>query len=234
MIRVLVCSHIRLYREGLAEILASDRDLDVAGTASAGEAAVVQASELLPDVVLLDMAMPGGISTVARLEASTPGVKVIALGVGEDDAEVIACAEAGVLGFVTREQSLAELRATILSVARGENLCSPQVAATLLRRVRTLGAARAVERDAHLTARQLEILALIEGGLSNKEIARRLRIELPTVKNHVHNILDKLGVGRRADALATLKARGVTLPAPAPPPGTSPFGRDQPRGLVPR
>ena len=91
-----------------------------------------------------------------------------------------------------------------------------------------------MERDAHLTARQLEILALIDRGLSNKEIARRLRIELPTVKNHVHNILDKLGVGRRADAIATLKARGVTLPAPAPPPGTSPLGRDQPRGLVPR
>jgi two-component system nitrate/nitrite response regulator NarL len=233
MIRVLVCSHIRLYREGLAEILAHDRTLDVVGVASTGEESLARADALLPDVVLLDMAMPGGISTVAALEAAASGVRVIALGVGEEDAEVIACAEAGVRGFVTREQSLAELIAAIQSVARDENLCSPRIAATLLRRVRGLGAAR-TGGTTHLTTRQLEILALIDRGLSNKEIASRLRIELPTVKNHVHNILDKLGVGRRADALAALKALGVTLPLPAPPRGTSPRERERPQGLIPR
>jgi two-component system, NarL family, nitrate/nitrite response regulator NarL len=217
MIRVLVCSHIRLYREGLGEILAQDRTLDVVGVASTGEESVAGADALLPDVVLLDMAMPGGITTVSALEAAASDVRVIALGVGAEDAEVIACAEAGVLGFVTREQSLAELRATIQSVARDENLCSPRITATLPRRVRGLGAARTTGTDARLTARQLEILALIDRGLSNKEIASRLWIELPTVKNHVHNILDRLGARRRTEALAALRARGVTLPAPAPP-----------------
>jgi DNA-binding NarL/FixJ family response regulator len=139
------------------------------------------------------------------LVAAIPEVKVVAFAVPETESDIIACAEAGVAACVTREASFGELVATIERVGSGESLCSPQVAAVLLRRVATLAAARSVEPASALTGREREILDLIDEGLSNKQIAQRLCIELPTVKNHVHNLLEKLDVQSRYEAAALMR-----------------------------
>jgi DNA-binding NarL/FixJ family response regulator len=126
---------------------------------------------------------------------------VVALAAPESEEDIIALAEAGVLGYVTRDESLDNLVTTIESVARDEMACSPWMATVLVRRVQALAAERPGPTQ-RLTAREAEILELIAQGLSNKEIAARLFIEVTTVKNHVHNILEKLGVSRREEAVA--------------------------------
>lgn len=208
MITVLIASDVRLYREGLAESLAKHRSLEVIGVALRPEDAVQKAAELAPDVVLVDHAMAESLRTIRLITETLPNVLAIVLGVLESDEQVIACAEAGAAGYVTREASLDELVQTIESTARGELRCSARIAATLLRHVshRAVGWRDKPERSP-LTSRELEIVRLIEQGLSNKEIAARLGIQVATVKNHVHNLLDKLRVRHRADAPA--QARGA-------------------------
>jgi DNA-binding NarL/FixJ family response regulator len=210
MTRVLIVAHIRLYREGLAAMLHGERRIEVVGAATGADEAVAAVRAHRPDVVLLDTAIPDNVWIVRALVAAEPGTKVVALAVPDVDRELLACAEAGVAGYVTREGSVEDLVEAVESVARGEMLCSPRMAATLLQRVATLALEQSPEAiEARLTTRELEILDLIDQGLSNKEISRRLTIELSTVKNHVHNILEKLNVSRRGEAAA--RARGVRV-----------------------
>jgi two-component system nitrate/nitrite response regulator NarL len=212
MIRVLIVAHIRLYREGLRDMLSTEPRITVVGTAAGADEAVVALREHAPDVVLLDMAIPDNVWLVRALCAAVTGTKVVALAVPDVEREVLACAEAGVAGYVTREGSVEDVVAAVESVARGEMLCSPRMAATLLQRVATLALERSPGSiEARLTRRELEILDLIDQGLSNKEIARRLTIELSTVKNHVHNVLEKLNVSRRADAVARMRTQRVEV-----------------------
>lgn len=207
MTRVLVVGDVRIYRDGLAEVLARETGVEIVGTA-AGQAEVDDGvRKLRPDVVLLDTAMAGAIETIRSVATMGTGAQVVALGVPEREREVLDCAEAGVAGYVTRAASLADLVAAVAGVARGEVLCSPRMAAALLRRVAALAAERTPAAEALLTRRELEIVELIDAGLSNKEIARRLSIEPATVKNHVHNILEKLKVDRRAQAAALVRTR---------------------------
>jgi two-component system nitrate/nitrite response regulator NarL len=203
MIRVLIVAEIRLYREGLAQMLRAEPEIDVLATARGADEAVKALREAAPDIVLLDMAIPDNTWLVRALVAAVPGTRVVALAVPEIEREVLACAEAGVAGYVTRDASIEDVVAAVVSAARGEVLCSPRMVATLFERVATLALeASPASIESRLTARELEILDLIDQGLSNKEIARRLTIELSTVKNHVHNILDKLNVSRRSEAAA--------------------------------
>ena len=125
----------------------------------------------------------------------------------ESEQDVVACAEAGVAGYVTRDASIDDLVATIDSVVRGEALLSPTVGATLLRGVAAPAVGDRHDIGERLTAREWEVLDLVGEGLSNKQIAKRLEIETPTVKNHVHNILEKLDAHSRTEAAA--RARGV-------------------------
>jgi DNA-binding NarL/FixJ family response regulator len=203
-IRVVVASPIRLYREGIAASLAAAAPFEVVATAVDLDRSLAEISEAQPDVVLLDASHGGAVEAVRALAAAVPSAGVVALAVVEVEADVIPLAEAGVAGYLTVDQSLSELADTISAVARGENPCSPQLAAMLLRRVRALAGQRSRARGAEgaLTGREREILALLEQGLTNKQIARELRIELATVKNHVHNILEKLGVPTRGAAAA--------------------------------
>jgi two-component system nitrate/nitrite response regulator NarL len=208
-----ILAELRLYREGLEQVL-SQEGLDVTGAAAADEHCVDRIGTLKPEVVLLDMETPSSLGLVRRIRRSTPHTRVVALAVPEDEKSVVACAEAGVAGYVTRDQSIEDVVATVESVARGEMIASPRLAATLLRRVTALAADRSSSAvpEAHLTPRELEIVALIEKRRSNKQIARDLCIEVNTVKNHVHSILKKLHVDRRADAAERVRIGGFELP----------------------
>jgi two-component system nitrate/nitrite response regulator NarL len=210
VIRVLVVAEVRLYRDGIAAALSADPRFEVVGSAGDVSGGVASFASLTPDVVLLDLAGSDPPAHVRKLHERVPTAYVVALGVTEAEDDVLPLAEAGVAGYVTRDGSVADLLATVESVASGETICSPRIAATLLRRVALLARERGASEAAperELTSRERQIVALIDEGLSNKEIATMLRIELPTVKNHVHNILEKLKVHRRGEAAAAVRLR---------------------------
>ena len=207
MITVLIVGDIRLYREGLARLLDRPGEFRVLGTAQRREEAVHETRRLRPHVVLLDLTMADGLAAIRGIVAAEPETKVIALTVPETEREVVACAMAGASGYVPREASVEDLLSTVESVSRGELRCSPRIAAKLLYRVARLAAAIDVDpADVGLTPREREVAHLLEAGMSNKAIAKQLGIEVATAKNHVHRILEKLGVHRRAQAVARLRA----------------------------
>jgi two-component system, NarL family, nitrate/nitrite response regulator NarL len=208
MVRVAIVSHVRMYRDGLATAVAQDDRFDVTVTAATAAEAVAGIRRERPDLALVDTTTVDVRAAVLELRGAAPGLPVVAIAVPESDDRVVECAEAGVAAIVTRDSELATLLNTLESVQRGELLCTPRVAASLLRHVGTLAADRPPpDRTAALTTRERQVVGLIDDGLSNKEIARELCIELPTVKNHVHHILGKLQVSRRADAAAWARAR---------------------------
>jgi DNA-binding NarL/FixJ family response regulator len=207
-IRAFVVSDVRFYREGLGRVLASTDYIVVLGSAGGTDGGLRQVAELQPDVVLLDTAMADGVWMAQRLADAAPEAKIVALAVPQTEEDLIALVEAGVLGYVTREQSLDEVIAAIGSVVRDETACSPMMRTLVVKRVRALAAEFRPGVRAHLTRRQREILELIAQGLSNKEIARELNIERATVKNHVHSILEKLQVQTRAAAVAQARLWG--------------------------
>jgi len=198
VIGVVIVAATRLFREGLAQALAGVETIELAGAVAGCEELV--RLEAPVDIVLLDVPSVG-VESIRAARVAVPEAAVVGLGVGEDVAELVACVEAGLTGYVSREGSFDDLARTIESVARGEMPCSPEIAGTLMRRLATLAAAQPLDPvEASLTRREREIVELIESGLSNKEIALRLGIELATVKKHVHHVLDKLNVSRRLDA----------------------------------
>ena len=206
--RVLVLSDIKLYRDVLTASLAAQPGVGACeALATVDEAIPRLAGGDGATIVLMDMARPESYQAVRALLAAAPAVPILAFAVGDSDEEVLACAEAGVAGFVLRSGSLQELAEAIHRLARGELLCSPRTAASLFRRLSHLAAARrdAAASQDPLTSREREISVLLDDGLSNKEIARRLHIEVATVKNHVHRILEKLHVSRRGEAAARLR-----------------------------
>jgi two-component system, NarL family, nitrate/nitrite response regulator NarL len=212
MTRVGVIGDVRLYREGLSGVLDAEADIEVVA-ATAWDNAVSAVEEAQPDVVLVDVENSAPSVVVTAMTKAAPAARVVVTAVPEAAPEVIEWAEAGVAGYVTREDPLDRLVDVVRAAACGEAVCSPRIAATLLRRVATLAAGRpASGRVALLTPREREVSDLLATGLSNKEIGGRLQIELPTVKNHVHNILGKLEVHRRAEAVAHLRESGSPAP----------------------
>src|SRR2546423_5503655 len=208
MIRALIAGRSRVHREALALALSQARRVRVLGTASHREEILARLVEAPPDIVLVDFAIPEAATIVAEIRRRTPSVKVVAITLGETEAEVIQLAEAGVAGYVLPDGSLDDLIIAVESAVRGELYCPPRVAFTLLRRVGAiaLGSVTASKEQAalspvhELTGREREILQLVDQGMSNKQIARHLGIEVATAKNHVHNILQKPPVHRRTDA----------------------------------
>ncbi len=202
-IRVLVASHIRLYREGLERVLAESPDFTLVGSACSAAEAVERIRLLGPDIALLDMAMSGTFSAARELGRDGGRSKIVALGMPEDESQVLSCAQVGIAGYVTRDGSLEDVVLAMKAAARGEVHCSPKIAGSLFRRVAALATARPGRASpGTLTVREAEILRLVQQGMSNKMISRNLGIELPTVKNHVHSILVKLGIHRRAEAIS--------------------------------
>lgn len=213
MIRVLIVDDMRLHCEGLARLLESAAGIEVVGTTGQWEEAAAQILASRPGMVLLSMGLPNGVTVLRAIVNAAPDVPIIALGMSEEEEHIIACAEIGVAGYLLREASVDNLVALIQSVARGETLCSPRVAATLLKRVTALAVhGHSPMRAEQLTPREREIVQLIDLGLSNKEISQRLCVEVRTVKTHVHNILQKLQVHRRGEAAARLRTAQPTGP----------------------
>jgi len=205
MIRILVVGDVRLYSDGIAAHLSQMDGLHVIGVATDGPSAIGMARHDSPDVILLDVAIADSMALVRELRAVAPATHVVALTIPEVERAVVACAEAGVAGYVPRTASLDDLVDVVRSTARNESIVSPSIANCLLRRIALLAEDRATADTAALTAREIEIVRLIDQGCSNKQIAARLSIELSTVKNHVHNLLDKLGLHRRSEAAAQLR-----------------------------
>jgi two-component system nitrate/nitrite response regulator NarL len=200
MLRVLVAGDIRLFREGLALYLGSQPDITVVTTAGSRRELLEALPSTRPDILLLDMAMPDSLPALREVADRAPGTHVIALAVPEIEPAVMACAEAGIAGYVPRDGSLEDLMSAVRRAARGESLLPPRVIGTLLRRLSALAPQAAdAPGAAELTARELEIAHLVDEGMSNKLIAGRLCIELSTVKNHMHRILAKLHAQHRAE-----------------------------------
>ena len=212
--RLLVATPVRLYSEGLKLLLDAEPTIDVVGIALDEAAGISSTVALRPEIVLVDMELPNAARLLRTLASGSPPTKVIALGMEESDDGLVACIEAGAAGWVPREGSVAELVARIRSAGRGEMDCSPRMVGRLAEQVANLAVQLAVRKsDPHLTARESEIIRLIEEGLSNKQIAGRLHIELSTVKNHVHRIIEKLDVTRRGEVAAWAR-RGMVLLEP--------------------
>jgi DNA-binding NarL/FixJ family response regulator len=159
-------------------------------------------------VFVADSAAVRNTGLVPRLTSRAPRAKVVAFAVAEEnEAEIIACARAGVAGFVARDASVEELVDAIRSAAGGGARCSPRVTAVVLGQLARSAAPHAAMQEGVLTPRENEILGLIDAGYSNKRIARTLGLEISTIKNHVHNILEKLRVAHRGEAAAFVRAR---------------------------
>jgi two-component system nitrate/nitrite response regulator NarL len=204
-IHVLVVSHIRLYREGLERVLRESSAFALIGIAGSAEEAIEQTLRLGADVILLDMAMSGAFSVAKDLALGGGPRKIVALGMPEDETQVLSCAQVGIAGYVTRDGSVEDVIAAIKAAARGEVHCSPKIAGSLFRRIAAMSTERSRRSgNGALTVREAQILKLVQEGMSNKMISRTLGIELPTVKNHVHSILVKLGIHRRAEAISLL------------------------------
>lgn len=218
-VRVIVLADVRLYREGLTRLLAGQIGLTVVGAEPVTEESLLRVSAEHADVVLIEAATACETSAVRDLARLAPESHVVAYGVVDEERQALRCAEVGVAAFVTGEATADQLVGAILGVGRGEFACSPRISALLVDRVRALShGMSATGPPARLTARERGIAALVTDGLSNKEIAAHLGIELCTVKNHVHHILEKLQVSRRTQAAARLRrTRPLKYSVPALP-----------------
>ncbi len=203
--RVVVVSDIRLLREGVALVLARCEGLHVAGSADAAGAPALVAAQR-PDAVLLDAGVAGGLKLPLLLRDVLPGLRVVAFAIADGDGDVVAWAEAGASGCVGRDGSADDLASAVDGALRGEVFCSARLAGLLFARVAELsGRAAPAAEMVGLTPREREIVSLVDQGLANKEIARRLGIGHATVKNHVHRILEKMHARGRGEAAARLR-----------------------------
>jgi DNA-binding NarL/FixJ family response regulator len=201
--RVLIVDDCTLFRDYLAAVVAS-HGVTTPGVAWDLPSLIASFEATLPRVILVNMATRDSAGLLRNALNLGPHVRVVALGVFEDDeSEIVACAEAGVAGYHLRTESLEDLLVLIHKVAAGESHCSPRVSAVLLRRLSSLASQRQpVPKELVLTDREAQILGMLKLGLSNRDIAEQLCIAVHTVKNHVHSLLSKLGVSTRAQAAA--------------------------------
>jgi two-component system, NarL family, nitrate/nitrite response regulator NarL len=220
-IGVLIVADVRLYREGLAASLASRNHLRVVATSSGRADAREKVHAAGVNVVVVDIAMRESLELIHDLHREAVATKVLAFAVEDVASDILDCAEAGAAGYVTADASVDDLVAAIERIADEELVCSPRVAARLFRRMSERSDGRATDtlHAKTLTIRERQVLDLIRQGLTNKEIAQRLNVAEPTVKSHVHNLLEKLNVPTRAQAAvraATAASRRRSSLAPTP------------------
>ena len=213
-VRVLLVDDQALFREALATLLAVRPEIEVVGEAGDGDAALRQAAALRPDVVLMDLHMPllDGIAATRRLRVEQPAIQVLALTTFDDDEDVFAALRAGAVGYLLKDVSSDRLVEALLAAARGESMLNPSVAARVVARFAQLPEETPRRRQplvVPLSDRELEVLRLLAEGSSNREIATGLFLAEGTVKNHVTNVLAKLGARDRTQA--ALRARELGL-----------------------
>ena len=212
--RVVVCSDIRLLRDGITVALAQDRPINIIGAVQPEDAPATVAAQC-PDVVLLDAGVAGGRGMPRLLKETSSDLRVVVFALADAEPNIVGWAEAGVDGYVGRDGTLDDLIAAVEGALRGEAFCSPRLVGLLFARLAQLSEDAVSDvGTVALTPREQEIMALVDHGLPNKEIARRLGIGHATVKNHVHRILEKMQVGGRGEAAA--RRRHVRQSSPDP------------------
>lgn len=213
-IRVLIADDHTLFREGLRALLTSISDIEIVAETSTGKETIEQAIALLPDVILMDIQMPegNGIEATRRILHTIPHIGVIMLTMFEDDDSVFAAMRAGARGYVLKGADQEVMLRAIRGVANGESLFSAAVAKRLMHYFASIEPAAEPNIFPELTAREREILELIAQGQTNAEIARHLVISLKTVRNHVSNILSKLQVADRTQAVIRAREAGIGIP----------------------
>jgi DNA-binding NarL/FixJ family response regulator len=208
-IRVLVVDDQTLFRTGLTSLLSEDERVDVVGQAVDGADAVKQAVKVKPDVVLMDIKMPNvdGIEATRQIIEAVPGVKVLVLTTFETDSQVIQVLKAGASGYVLKDSSAAAIVSSIVAVMSGERVMASAVANRVLEML--TGTTTPKEFYDGLTNREIEILKLLANGMANKQIAYRLKISEKTVRNHVSNTYEKLGIYDRSQAVLYAVRKGL-------------------------
>ncbi|WP_329252135.1 response regulator transcription factor [Actinoallomurus sp. NBC_01490] len=208
-IRLLIADDHPVVRDGLSSMFAREPGFEVVGEAGDGAEAVRLAEELRPDVILMDLRMPGmdGVTAIAELARRGTAARVLVLTTYDTDSHVLPAIEAGATGYLLKDAPRSELLRAVSAAAHGEAVLSPSVASRLMNRVRTPG-------SGPLSRREVEVLELVAAGCTNRQAAARLFITEATVKTHLLHIYDKLDVSDRAAAVAEAYNRGLLVPGP--------------------
>ena len=205
-LKVIIVDDHALFRRGLEMVLENEKDIEVVGEATDGQQAVDKTSELMPDVVLMDVRMPrrSGIEATQRIKELMPHVKIVVLTNSDEEADLYEAIKAGASGYLLKEISSEEVADAIRSVVQGHSRISPAMASKLLTEFQAMSK-RTDDRQPlappKLTERELQILRLVAKGLGNRDIAQQLFISENTVKNHIRNILEKLQLHSRMEAV---------------------------------
>ena len=203
-VKILVCDDHPVVRSGLRGMINSQPDLEVVAEAAEGSEAVALTDRYRPEIVLMDLRMPGmdGVTATADIKSSHPDTNVLILTTYDTDADILRALEKGATGFLLKDEREDRIFDAIREAARGRSALAPGVASRLVERLRG-------GTDAHVSDREIEILMLVSQGRSNREIARKLHISDSTVKAHMLHIFDKLGVTDRTAAVTTALRRGI-------------------------
>jgi DNA-binding NarL/FixJ family response regulator len=207
-IRTMIVDDHALFRRGLEMVLEDEPDIELVGQASDGAEAVERAAEALPDIVLMDIRMPrsNGIEACRAMKAAAPSTKIIILTISDEEADLFEAIRAGASGYLLKDIPLDEVADTVRAVHGGQSLINPSMAAKLLTEFATLAKRDNDERTEELpaprlTEREMQVLKLVARGMNNRDIAKELFISENTVKNHVRNILEKLQIHSRMEAV---------------------------------
>lgn len=203
-VRVLVVDDQELFRRGLTMLLGVEPDIEVVGEAGDGVTAAEMATELVPDIVLLDVRMPrrGGLETCVQIKEQVPTARIIMLTVSDEEGDLYEAVKNGASGYLLKDSSIDEVAQAVRVVAEGQSLISPMMAAKLLDEFKEMSREdKESVPTPRLTDRELEVLRLVARGLNNREVAKQLFISENTVKNHVRNILEKLQLHSRMEAV---------------------------------
>jgi DNA-binding NarL/FixJ family response regulator len=210
-LRLLIVDDHAMFRDGLRAVLEHADDMELVGEACDGETAIGLAAELQPDIVLMDLHMPGlgGIEATRSITAAHPRVKIIALSMYQDDRLVDSMIGAGAHGYIPKDARATELLQAIRTVAAGGAAVDPMVTSRVLEQYRRLSAREDALAAGFLTERETEILRLLAAGASNRSIAQRLYLSEQTVKNNLSGIYQKLGASNRTSAVAIARRKGL-------------------------
>ena len=211
-IRIMIVDDHPIVREGLVAVLRRDEDFEIVGEAADGRAAVKRALSLKPDLILMDLRMPemSGVEAMQKIRATDPAIKFLVLTTYDTDEHIVGALEAGASGYLLKDAPREDLFNAIRTVARGEALLQPRVAARLIQHMTGQTArAQANAGEEDLSPREIEVLQLVARGQANKEIAAQLTITEATVKTHLAHIFQKLAVNDRTEAVTAALQRGI-------------------------